>query len=623
MHFPFSALCGQREARLGLLLAALNPAVKGVLLVGEKGVGKSTAARALAGLLKGPFVNLPLSVTTEALLGSVDVEALFREGQKFTSGLLTQAHGGVLYLDEINLFSPYLLSFLLDVAESGRLKIEREGYSSTKKARFLLIGSMNPEEGPLSPQILDRFGLCVEMRAERDLSIRVEIIKRCLAYEEAPDSFFQLHASQERALQSRLEEARQRLSKVKVPLKIKEAIVAACQAAKVAGHRGDIVFLEAAKAHAAWEGRCKVLLEDLEAVSEMVLRHRRREAPKRRPKAKKAKIKKQTYQIKNQIIKEKHLVSRLTNVENGIKSLETPKKDLWPFETEWGGVGPSFDDQKRLFPVGEVFRIRDDFLGSNRIKKAALHGRRDKALTLTGPGYFLRAVPYQGQGELALYPTLVAALLNRPNRKGEGEFLKKEDLRAKLKVTKSSRLLIFCVDGSGSMAAEARMKETKGAIMSLLLSAYQKRDQVALMVFRGQGARFVLPPTSSVEFAGKILRHLTVGGSTPLALALERLGVFLSVRERRFPRENKTVFLITDGRGNVSLRGRPVREEIQGLALSLRSQYPQVQFIVVDTETGPVRLGLAKELAFFLGAHYFTPDVLRADRLLEIARSFK
>jgi len=614
--FPFSALCGQEEMKLALLLVAINPRLKGVLLTGEKGTGKSTAARALSNLLDLPFVNLPLAATEEALLGGIDFSAAFRGEKKSTRGLLTKAHRGVLYVDEINLLPPHLLVSLLNAPDQGAFRLEREGLSEVFEADFVLLGSMNPEEGLLPPQILDRFGLCVLVESEKDPETRVEILKRRLSYEKDPESFKEAFAPQEEALKGRLLEARKLLSRVRVPARLKILLGHLASEASPAGNRAEIFLLEATKAHAALSGREEAELGDLEAVAEMVLRHRRRIPQEKSPPPPKKK--------KPQEKREKEAQNTLSKPE--APSSEAPKtgqpdpSEASPRASSPAGTRPREGEEERLFPVGEIFAVRDLSDPSARPKMTQSFGRGERALTLVGRGHYLRPVPYQGQGEMALYATLLAAARRRAESGHTNFSVEPQDLRAKLKLTKTSKLLLFCVDGSGSMAAEARMKETKGAIMGLLLSAYQRRYQAALMVFRHKEARLVLPPTSSVEFAGKILENLTVGGSTPLSLALAQLGTFLEKRRRQFPQEQTTVILVTDGRGNVSLFRQPVKEEIAHLAEALRYRFPEVQFLVVDTETGPVRLEMARRLASWLGARYFTPETLRAERLAEVAR---
>ena len=614
MAFPFTALCGQEEMKLALLLLAVNPGLKGVLLWGEKGTAKSTAARAFANLTEGPFVNLPLAVTEEALLGGPDLKALLKGKKSFLPGLIPRADGGVLYVDEVNLLPRPLLNLLLDVLETGLLTVEREGFSQTMRTKFVLIGSMNPEEGSLPPQLLDRFGLCVKVEAVRDPALRAEIIKRRLAYEKDPQTFEETYAEREARLREKILEARGRLFRVKVPERILGLISLINQEARVAGHRGDLMLFEAVRALAAWEGKETVGLEEVERVKELVLRHRRRKEEKP---PKKKKIPKETPQSKAK--PQKRLPQTPEPEKRPQEEAKREEKGNEPSLSLKGAPGKGKEVRDKVFPVGEVFRPRDFDEPLKPGKEALRLGRRGKAYTLDGPGYYLRPVPYQGKGQLALLPTLISAALRRPPRGGRLE-IRPEDLKAKLKLTRTARLLIFCVDGSGSMAAEARMKEAKGAIMSLLLSAYQKRDLAALMVFRDKEARLVLPPTSSVEFAGRLLTHLPVGGSTPLPHALKALKDFLEKRLRLRPEEEVSVILITDGRGNVSLTGRPPKEEIEALALELKASFPTVQFVVIDTETGPVRLEMAKGLAKLLGASYFTPEALRAENLVQIAQ---
>ena len=614
MAFPFTALCGQEEMKLALLLLAVNPRLKGVLLWGEKGTAKSTAARALANLIEGPFVNLPLAATEEALLGGPDLKALFKGERSFLPGLIARAHGGVLYVDEVNLLPRPLLNLLLDVLETGLLTLEREGFSQTIRADFVLLASMNPEEGDLPPQLLDRFGLSVKVEAERDPTLRAEIVRRRLAYEKEPQTFEKNYAPKEAQLREKILAARGRLSQVKVPKKIMGLISLVNQEAQVAGHRGDLMLLEAAKALAALEGKDEVGLEEVERVKELVLRHRRRKKEKAPEKKKKAPRESPQKKAQNKKVPQAPQPQKPAD-QAGMEERENmpsrPKKE--------NPSGQGKDAGEKIFPVGEVFKPQE-FDDPLRPGKVALRlGRRGKAYTLEGPGYYLRPVPYRGRGQVALLPTLISSALRRPPRGGRLE-ISPDDLKAKFKLTRTAKLLLFCVDGSGSMAAEARMKETKGAIMSLLLSAYQKRDLVALMVFRDKEARVILPPTSSVEFAGRLLAHLPVGGSTPLSHALKALKDFLGRRLKLNPAEEISVILITDGRGNVSLTGKPPKEEIKALALELKATFPAVKFVVIDTETGPVRLEMARELADLLEARYFTPEALRAEHLVKLAK---
>ncbi len=634
LRYPFAAIVGQEQMKLALLLSAVSREVSGVLLCGEKGTGKSTAARALANLLpkaedncKNPFVNLPLNATEEALLGTIDLEKTIRTGKPaYSPGLLVKADQGVLYIDELNLLPEHLTACLLDAAESGMVFVEREGLSLAFKSEFILIGSMNPEEGEVSPQLLDRFGLCVMVKGEEDPRTRVEIIKRRLAFERDPYSFIRLYQGEEEALKAKVLMARSIYHDVWIPAKLRILITNLCLKSGVAGHRADIVLQAAARAKAALSGRREVMLEDIEAVAELVLIHRRRE---RQPKAKSKKDKPQQEEksSKHQPPKTQKLQkprSKETTTPQMLNKKDREKKDEIRREplvlSQEKEIEPR-KGQDKVFDIGEIFPVRPiEFLPKRNLWKS-LSGKRIK--TLGQRGRFVRATIPQGKvRDLALLATIRAAApyqIRRGRTAGQSLLITERDFREKQRKTKIGHLLLFCVDASGSMGAEARMRETKGAIMSLLLSAYQKRDRVALIIFRGKDAKLILPPTNSVELAGKILRDLPIGGSTPLPAALYLTASFLERTLRREPDLPIVTFFITDGRGNVSLGKKKPQEEIRELSIALARRFPQVEFVVVDTETGLVRLEMAKELARTLSARYFTPEALRADRLAQIA----
>lgn len=277
-QFPLAAVVGADALKLALCLAAIDPAIGGVLIEGPRGMAKSTLARGLADLLEGGhFVTLPLGATEERIVGTLDLQTALEHGQvRFSPGLLAKAHGGVLYVDEVNLLPDHLVDLLLDAAASGVNHVERDGVSHQHPARFVLIGTMNAEEGELRPQLLDRFGLNVALDGRPEPQQRAEIIRRRLAFDADPQGFLQHWMTAQEALRQRCQQARARLLNVPLDEQSLEAISQRCFNAAVDGLRADLVWLRAARAHAAWQGKAQIQPEDIDAVADFVLRHRQR-----------------------------------------------------------------------------------------------------------------------------------------------------------------------------------------------------------------------------------------------------------------------------------------------------------------------------------------------------------
>ena len=288
--FPFVAIVGQERLQLALILTALVPEIGGVVIRGEKGTAKTTTVRALAPFLDGRLVNLPLGATEDRVVGSIDVETVLTTGHaRFNPGLLSEADGGILYVDEINLLPDHLVDSVLDAAATGRVVVERDGISHAATSRFVLVGTMNPEEGELRPQLLDRFGLAVDVTASKDPSVRAEIVARRLAFDADSDSFVARFVSASEELRARLGLAGQLLSDVCLTSTVLGRIASLCAEFDVDGMRADLVIARTARAHAAWRcagdgvepGSCAIEIvdEDIKVAAEMALPHRRRRDP--------------------------------------------------------------------------------------------------------------------------------------------------------------------------------------------------------------------------------------------------------------------------------------------------------------------------------------------------------
>ncbi|MFB8107641.1 putative cobaltochelatase [Streptomyces sp. NPDC056007] len=665
--YPFTAIVGQDDLRLGLLLNAVSPAVGGVLVRGEKGTAKSTAVRALAALMPevsvvpgcrfscdpvspdpacpdGPHaeapgvsrpartVELPVGASEDRLVGALDIERALSEGVKaFEPGLLADAHRGILYVDEVNLLHDHLVDLLLDAAAMGASYVEREGVSVRHAARFLLVGTMNPEEGELRPQLLDRFGLTVEVAASRDTDERVEVVRRRLAYDDDPEGFAARWAEEEAALRERIAAARALLPRVVLGDGVLRQTAATCAAFEVDGMRADIVMARTATALAAWAGREEVTADDVRQAALLALPHRRRRNPFDAPGLDEDKLDQTLDEAGPQ---ENNDGDDRPDPDGGgdgggggggvlpqADGDRTPPPgsegaDDTPSEAPGeapDAPGRSAGAEQRPVAAAEPFRTK--MLSVPGLGEGAA-GRRSRART--AHGRTTGAVRPQGAlTKLHLAATVQAAAPHQRarGRSGRGLVVRRDDLRQATREGREGNLVLFVVDASGSMAARQRMSAVKGAVLSLLLDAYQRRDKVGLVTFRGKEADVALPPTSSVDAAAARLESLPTGGRTPLAAGLLKAHDVLRVERLRDPSRRPLLVVVTDGRAT----GGPEPVALAGRAARLH-QAEGTASVVVDCESGYVRLGLAGELARELGGTAVTLDELRADSIAGLVK---
>lgn len=663
--YPFTAIVGQDDLRLGLLLNAVSPAVGGVLVRGEKGTAKSTAVRALAALMPevsvvpgcrfscdpvspdpacpdaphaeaagvsraARTVELPVGASEDRLVGALDIERALSEGVKaFEPGLLADAHRGILYVDEVNLLHDHLVDLLLDAAAMGASYVEREGVSVRHAARFLLVGTMNPEEGELRPQLLDRFGLTVEVAASRDTDERVEVVRRRLAYDDDPEGFAARWAGEESALRERIAAARALLPRVVLGDGVLRQIAATCAAFEVDGMRADIVMARTATALAAWAGREQVTADDVRQAALLALPHRRRRNPFDAPGLDEDKL--------DQTLDETAGDEGQGNDDDpgpgpddggggggGVPPQadgdRTPPGTSEGDDTPSGGPEGSPDTPGRSTgaeqqPVASAEPFRTKTLSVPGLGEGAA-GRRSRARTEHGRTTGARR-PRGSLTKLHLAATVQAAAPHQRarGRSGRGLVVRRDDLRQATREGREGNLVLFVVDASGSMAARQRMSAVKGAVLSLLLDAYQRRDKVGLVTFRGKEAEVVLPPTSSVDAAASRLESLPTGGRTPLASGLLKAHDVLRVERLRDPSRRPLLVVVTDGRAT----GGPEPVALAGRAGRLHRSEGTAS-VVVDCESGYVRLGLAGELARDLGGTAVTLDELRADSIAGLVK---
>lgn len=666
--FPFPAVVGQEDAKLALLANAISPEVNGVLIRGPRGTAKSTLARGLAELLPDeevvegcpfscdpsevellcdyckerlesdgclpstrrriPIVDLPLNATEEMVVGTLDIQKALKEGEKsFQPGILARANRSILYIDEVNLLEDYIVDILLDAAASGVNIVEREGVSFSHRAKFILVGTMNPEEGDLRPQLEDRFGLCAQMESEPPLFARAEILKRNEEFRMSPREFVARWEEDKEELRAQVSKARLLCPNVAVSDNIYGQTAAIVGDSGAEGHRADIAILGAAKAIAALEGTTEVEEGHLLRAAPLALNHRKGKIQsffQRKEAQGRSKPYLLPHPTDNSAFQDTltHLGdSMLAPVESRdiCSRNEEGKKCEGNDELQGAsaksrdGGGESQENLERLeLPKGKP--------------NARLNGRREAVSEVGTRGRYYRSTPtkrsLEGKqaSDIAIDATIRAMAFRASSRKPKPE-IKPEDLRVKVRRKKVGSSIVFVVDASASMGARERIAASRQAIVTLLEDAYKKRDRVGMVIFKDKGAELVMSPTSSRLLAQKILSELVPGGATPLSHGLA-LGYDVLMRElRREPKPEPYLVLISDGEGNVSMSGGDPFGEALNVAKEIKEK--KIKSLVFDSagnspNRGDTRiLSPARKIAREMGSAYFSVSKISSELILD------
>lgn len=692
--FPFTAIVGQDKMKRALVLNAISPAIGGVVIRGERGTAKSTAVRALAALLPEievvadcPFncdpnaqsnlcdycqarvergetlpvtsrqtrvIDLPVSATEDRVVGTLDIEQAIKRGEKrFEPGVLASANRSVLYVDEVNLLDDHVVDLLLDSAAMGVNVVEREGISFSHPAQFILVGTMNPEEGELRPQLLDRFGLCVEIEGIKDPEQRMLILERRIDFEREPDTFFKRWESSEAELSERIAHARKTLPDVCYTADNLYTIAQLTSDLGVDGHRADITILKAGLANAAFEGRTQINEIDILAAAELALPHRMKRRPlqdtegelralherleeARREAEEEAErraaetdgqgsgdgdeesVKKNGESTADDSVDEPDDAAAEETDDSGQAGESRPHYKQMP-DTGYDGASDS-DDQKVNVGLPQKPKSFQSSLDKLTRRNA---GKRSFTRTNRKRGRYVKSRPASDRIEdVAFDATFRRAAPQQIHRQDEDVALsiRRGEIQRKVRMRRTANLILFVVDASWSMAASERMQATKGAILGLLMDAYQKRDQVGMIIFQKDGAEIILPPTNSIELARQALEEIPVGGKTPLSSGLYTAYEVLEREKRRNPEVVPLVIVLTDGAGNVSMGTLPPQQEALRIAEFFAQD--QIRTIVINTEHEAFDRGLAQTLADAMEAECLTLKEFTVGELTDVVQRY-
>ena len=594
-NLNFSDFVGHEDAKLSLILNAIEPLCGGVIIMGDKGCGKSTLVRAFKEIILEniPFVELPLNITEESLIGGIDIEKTLKTGKKvFKKGVIGRADNGIIYVEDINLLSEDILSILFEAQSRGINIVQREGIELFEQTRFVVVATMNPEEGELSYHFLDRFGLCVYMGSIKDKELRKEIIKRAISYD----------SKREDGIREGIEKAREFKDRVIVSEEIRSYMEELLLKYGAISHRADISLYYASRAYSAYLGDREVKKNHVDRIYPLVIMHRRREIEKQVPEEDMKQQDKDEARLQKER-KEKGTGDKKNESSERNKNIHAKKK----LDDISGDM-----DVEKIFPTGDPFKIKRLIFRKDRILRN-VSGKRTKTKTRGQSGRYVRHILKENK-DIAVDATIRASAPYQEKRgRVDQLIIKDEDLRFKQREKRMGHLFLFVVDGSGSMAAQKRIIEAKAAVQSLLMDCYQRRDRVSMILFRKDRAEIVLPPTSSLEIASQRLKELPTGGATPLSAGL--LEAYRLARQTILKDKQLRIilFVITDGRANRAVKDNSPWNEVKDIAYGI-SFLSQIESIVVDTEPeGFLSMGLSRELAIFLNAKYLRIEELKQE----------
>ncbi len=647
--YPFVAIVGQEKVKKALILNVINPAIGGILISGEKGTAKSTLVRGVSELVEDiKVVNLPLNITEDRLVGTIDIQEAITSGKKsFEPGILNEAHKNILYVDEVNLLSEHIVNTILSVSASGNNHVEREGISYNHPSQFMLVGTMNPEEGNLRSQFLDRFGLYIEVEGSKSIFERKEVIKRRLKYEDNPINFIELWENESKQLSNKILKGREFLTRVEVSTEVMKLASEFSEEGNCAGHRAELVIIETAKAIAALENRKVITLNDIKEAAELALPHRVREKSEDTRSENNDEENTDESEDNNQ---ENH--QQEEDQEEDIEDMDNKEEEIPPQEEEDNNKEDIDTDNRdngekdeelnsdmeeenssesepqdnennidntmeEIDDIGRTFIAKSLNISPMDRKNHIGDGKRSKTKTNLRQGRYIRyCLPKDKIKDIAFDATLrmAAPYQNIRDKKGLAIAINKEDIREKQREKRTGATILFVVDASGSMGAKKRMSSVKGAIVSLLTDAYQKRDKVGMIAFRKKEAQMLLGITRSVDLAQKCLKTLPTGGKTPLAEGLSLGYEILKARKKKDPDMIPVMVVVSDGRANSSINGGDPIEEAINISKKIASE--KIQTIVIDTEQDFIKLGLAKEIAEAMNSQYYNIEDLESEEII-------